>query len=229
MSPRAGLEAILFDAGGTLIHLDGPRVCRAAGVEADDETFRAAEAHSTAAMRAWILENPGSKDAQRLPLFLDGILSRLGLEDAVRRREAAGAVAREHARTNLWSRGAAGAAGTLGALRERGYRVGVVSNADGRVRGLLEQAGLTPFLEVVIDSAEIGVEKPDPRIFFAATERLGVAPTSCAYVGDIYEYDVVGARAAGMHPVLIGSGHVPESSPPVDRVGSLAALLEMFP
>ena len=228
MSPRAGLEAILFDAGGTLIHLDGPRVCRTAGVEADDGAFRSAEADSMAAMRAWILENPDSRDAERLPLFLDGILRRIGLEDAGRRRIAAGAVAREHVRSNLWSRGGPGAHETLAALKERGYRIAVVSNADGRVRSLLDQAGLSPFLEVVIDSAEVGVEKPDPRIFFAATDRLGVAPTSCAYVGDIYEIDVVGARAAGMHPVLIGPGTVPESGAPVDRVATLTELLALF-
>jgi putative hydrolase of the HAD superfamily len=229
MSPPAGVKAVLFDAGGTLIHLDGERVCSAAGVEPDAAAFTRAEAESTAAMRAWILENPRSTDAERLPLFLDGILRRLGIADDEGRRAAARAVGKEHARANLWSRGGKGGRETLAALRQRGYRVGVVSNADGRVRRLLEQAGLSPFLEVVIDSAEVGIEKPDPRIFFAATERLGVESTSCAYVGDIYEIDVVGARAAGMHPILIGSGVVPESVTPVDRIGALKDLLDVFP
>jgi len=106
--------------------------------------------------------------------------------------------------------------------------MGVVSNADGRVRALLERAGLAPFLEVVIDSSEVGVEKPDHRIFLAATERFGTAPSACAYVGDIYEIDVLGARAAGLHPVLIGSGDVPESDP-VDRAASLPELHAFFP
>jgi putative hydrolase of the HAD superfamily len=101
----------------------------------------------------------------------------------------------------------------------------VVSNADGRVRGLLEAAGVTPWLEFVVDSAEVGLEKPDPRIFHAATERLGLPPSSCAYVGDIYEIDVEGARRAGLHPILIGDGPARE---PVPRVRELADLLPLF-
>ena len=49
----------------------------------------------------------------------------------------------------------------------------------------------------MIDSALVGVEKPDPAIFRAALEALGVAPEEALYVGDLYEVDVVGARAAG--------------------------------
>jgi hypothetical protein len=77
---------VLFDAGGTLIHLDGARICRAAGLDADLALFSQAEAESMAAMRAWIAEHPESTDAERLPLFLAGILGRLGLygEDVLR-------------------------------------------------------------------------------------------------------------------------------------------------
>lgn len=226
MSLPAGLRAVLFDAGGTLIHLDGDRICRAAGIPFDADGFARAEAAATAAIRAWIVRHPDSTDSKRVALFLDGILRELGLEDETQRRAAGRAVGEEHARANLWSRLGQGAAETLRALRERGYRLGVVSNADGRVRALLDRAGLSPFLEVLIDSAEVGFEKPDPRIFLAATERLGLSPSECAYVGDIFEIDVLGARGAGLHPVLIGTGAAEES---VDRVAALPELLELFP
>jgi len=223
-----GFRAILFDAGGTLIHLDGERIGRAAGVDVDALKFKRAELDSMNAMRAWIAEHPESTDRERLPAFLEGILSRLGLEDGERRREAARAVAAEHARSNLWSHAADGAADTLAALRERGFRTGVVSNADGRVRRLLDEAGLSPFLEVVIDSSEVGIEKPDPRIFLEATRRIAAAPDACAYVGDIYEIDVVGARAAGLCPIMIGPGEAPESDPVV-RIAQLKDLLPLLP
>jgi HAD superfamily hydrolase (TIGR01549 family) len=220
------IRAVLFDAGGTLIHLDGERICRAAGLPWSRGRFAEAEANATARVRAWILQNPRSTDAERFPLFFDAILSGLALGTEEERVEATRRIAAEHARANLWSRAGEDAAETLEALHARGYRLGVISNADGRVRRLLEDAGLASRLDLILDSAEVGIEKPHPGIFLAATRRLGLEPADCAYVGDIYDIDVVGARAAGMEPVLIGRCPAPED---VRRVALLRELLELFP
>lgn len=220
------VRAVLFDAGGTLIHVDGERVCRAAGIDFDAAAFRKAEGEAVAAVRRLVLERPDSRDAERVPLYMTTLVSRLGLPEETACREAAVRVAAEHRRSNLWSRAADDAAETLSALRGRGYRIAVVSNADGRVRGLLEAAGLSPHLEFVVDSAEVGVEKPDPRIFHAATERLNLSPDECAYVGDIYEIDVLGAERAGLEAVLVGDGPAPEA---VRRVSRLSELHPFFP
>jgi len=221
-----GIRAVLFDAGGTLIHMDGERVCLAAGVPFDAPFFRRAEAAAVDTVRRFVLASPASKDAERLPLYLDTMLVGLGFAADAERRAAAGRVAAEHARANLWSRGADGAPETLAVLLQRGYRIAVISNADGRVRGLLEKAGFGELLEFVVDSAEIGVEKPDPRIFHAATGRMDLPPAACAYVGDIYEIDVLGAAAAGLVPVLIGDAPAPEG---VLRVPNVRALEPLFP
>lgn len=219
-------KAILFDAGGTLLHLDGGRISLAAGVPHAADRFAHAASAAAATLVTWIARNPASTDAERVPFFLGEILPGLGVQEDAARKAAAIAVAAEHARSNLWSQAGEGAAETLAALKDRGYRVAVVSNADGRVRALLESAGLAPFLELVVDSFEVGFEKPDPRIFLAATERLGVAPAECVYVGDIYSIDVLGARRAGMRAILIGTGAAEE---PVERVQTLPELLTRFP
>ena len=220
------IEAILFDAGGTLIHVDGERFCAAARLPYLPDAFLKAEAEATGVARAWILRHPGSTDAERFPLFLDRFLEALGVGNREEREAAARRIAQEHRRANLWTGEVPGARQTLAALEERGYRLGVVSNADGRVQKLLDDAGLSAHLEIVLDSAHLGVEKPDPRIFLAAAERLGLPVSSCAYVGDLYEIDIVGARAAGLRAILIGRCPAPE---PVERIESLAALLNLFP
>lgn len=221
-----GIRAILFDAGGTLIHVDGEAVCRAVNLTYLETVFREAEASAHAQAREWIARHPDSTDAERFPIFADAMLSALGIDEAAAREEGARRIAAEHERANLWCCPGEKAAETLEALRERGYRLGVVSNSNGHVRRLLARAGLAALFEVIVDSAEVGIEKPDPRIFFLATELLGVEPARCVYVGDIYEIDVVGARKAGLRPILIGSCPAPE---PVERIPDLPSLLKLFP
>jgi FMN phosphatase YigB (HAD superfamily) len=82
----------------------------------------------------------------------------------------------------------------------------VISNSNGSIRSILSSLGLVEHLDFVLDSHEVGVEKPDPKIFQLALSRAGVAPTEAAYVGDLYSIDVRGARAAGMRAVLLDPG-----------------------
>ena len=79
----------------------------------------------------------------------------------------------------------------------------MVSNSNGSVEGLLDRLGLGASLAFVIDSAVVGVEKPDPRIFRLALARAGVEPGQAVYVGDLYSVDVIGARAAGIEGILL--------------------------
>lgn len=224
-APLRGVAAVLFDAGGTLIHIDGQRFCAAAGLAWTESAFDAAENAAVASVQRFVQSHPDSTDRERLPLFLDAILAELSVAPEAR-HAAARAIAEEHGRYNLWSRAYPDAPAALEILSRRGYRLAVISNADGRVRALLEHAGLSAFFELIVDSSEAGVEKPDARIFRLATERLGLEPRACAYVGDIYEIDFVGALGAGLQALLIGTGAAPEGVP---RVATLTALLEVFP
>ena len=90
----------------------------------------------------------------------------------------------------------------LESLRERGLKLGLVSNAfdppDLLHRDLAE-LGVAERLDVAVFSSEIGRRKPDPLLFEAALERLGVAPEASLFVGDTLATDVAGAAALGMH------------------------------
>jgi putative hydrolase of the HAD superfamily len=99
---------------------------------------------------------------------------------------------------------------SLWSLSKAGYALAVVSNAFGTVAKDLERLGICsiadetmPRVGVVIDSHVVGLEKPDPRIFDLALAAIGVEPSRRVYVGDTVKFDVLGAQAAGLHPVHI--------------------------
>jgi HAD superfamily hydrolase (TIGR01549 family) len=110
----------------------------------------------------------------------------------------------------------------LEALLDAGYRLGVISNADGRVEALLQAVGLRDHLEFVVDSAVLGIEKPDPRIFQEGLRLLSLPAEESLYVGDLYPVDVLGAEAVGMQAILLDpAGDLPW---PAARIPSVTAL-----
>ena len=126
----------------------------------------------------------------------------------------------------FWSRMEEGTIETLDWFRERGYKLGVISNAEGQIRRLLEHAHLDGRFEAIVDSGVVGVAKPDERIFQHAVERMGANPTHCVHVGDIFDIDVVGARHAGITPILIDREGLSEKADclRVSRVSELPKL-----
>jgi putative hydrolase of the HAD superfamily len=105
------------------------------------------------------------------------------------------------------------------ALRERGLRLVVVSNWDFSLHERLSETGLTPLLDGAVASAEAGAAKPDPAIFEHA---LRIAGTRDAWhVGDTPAADLEGARAAGLHGVLIDRSGA--------TAGAIRSLEELIP
>jgi putative hydrolase of the HAD superfamily len=199
------VKAIIFDVGNTLVWLDHPylvELLREHGVEATEEEIVAAEYGAKRVLDEMVRSGRAGSDESRGRVYFHEIFRQVGLGDDAFAPVAQRLWAR-HAERNLWGRVHERTAETLAELRRRGLRLGVISNADGRVEALLETVGLREHFDFVIDSALVGMEKPDPRIFRMGLERLGVAPEDAVYVGDIYEIDVVGARGAGMAAVLV--------------------------
>ncbi|MBT8191957.1 MAG: HAD family hydrolase [Acidimicrobiia bacterium] len=116
----------------------------------------------------------------------------------------------------------------LGELQRRGYRLHVLSNNSSILPLQLELIDTTDYFDTTSWSEEMGVEKPDARIFELALERIGAAPDEVVYVGDSYEADVAGARGAGIVPIHADHrGRRPEGSEL--RVESLFGLLDLLP
>ncbi len=93
-------------------------------------------------------------------------------------------------------------------VRDAGCVAGVISNSNGSVRSILEETGLAAHLQFILDSAVVGFEKPDPRIFLMGLAAARVEPEEAVYIGDLYSVDVLGARSAGMAAVLLDPGGV---------------------
>ena len=129
----------------------------------------------------------------------------------------------------------ADAAPLLRTLQGR-YCLAVLTNGTpAQQRAKLHGSGLADYFETVVVSGEVGVGKPDPRVFGAALAALDVAPSTAVMVGDSIERDVVGAQAAGLHAVWLNrSGmdyHPGEHEPPAQQLTALSQLpaaLEML-
>jgi putative hydrolase of the HAD superfamily len=94
---------------------------------------------------------------------------------------------------------------TLERLRGSGVRLGLVSNVSllpHMLRADLDRLGLARVLDGAAFSSEVGVRKPDPRIFTNVLRQVGVEPSHAAFVGDRLNDDVVGAQAVGMRTIL---------------------------
>lgn len=118
-----------------------------------------------------------------------------------------------------------GMAALLTALRERGLRLGIITNGgDAFQRRTVAALGIADQIDVVLTSDAEGVKKPDPAIFHRACARLGVAPRDAVCVGDHPTVDVDGAAAAGLSAVWLRD---PFWEPPRRADAVIARLLDL--
>lgn len=228
------LRAVLFDYGLTLVTFDHPRT----------ELTRAMEE-----ARAWLPQpTPDAETLMRevvMPLedAIDGIgedeVDYLQVYEAQWRR-AGFDVPREvlerilDREQRVWdgaARLAPDAITTLRALRERGLRTGLVSNAPfppALLHRQLEHVGLAPLLDVALFSSEVGKRKPSRLIYQAALDRLGVAAVETLFVGDRSDWDYDAPVAMGMRAVLytcFARRPIPPGVPTIDRLADVLELI----
>ena len=100
------------------------------------------------------------------------------------------------------------------------YRLALVTNFYGNMTAVLREFGLQDLFTAVIESAAVGIRKPDPALFALAAERLGEAPANCYVIGDSYEKDITPAKKLGCKTVWLkgeGWGKTPETTPDADH------------
>ena len=117
----------------------------------------------------------------------------------------------------------------LSALKDDGYRLGVITNLRGDLAPLVSRAGLDDCLDFCVNSTLVGSEKPHPPIFEEALRRASVDPVEVLHIGDQVRSDVAGARAMGMYAALLDRGgwHEPvDGCPKIADLSEVASLLE---
>jgi len=87
-------------------------------------------------------------------------------------------------------------------LKNAGYFLGVVSNRDKPYQDVIDELGMRGYFHFSLAAGEVKSWKPDPGVFYAALERANATAQETVYIGDNYFADIVGARRAGLHPVL---------------------------
>jgi putative hydrolase of the HAD superfamily len=225
------LDTLFLDAGGVLVHPSWARVSAAlgdVGIDVPASRLALAEPHAMRVLDEATIVGT-TDDRKRGWLYFNLILEQVGVPLSPQTDQALAELQQYHAAHNLWERVEPDVVPALAELRERGLRLVVVSNANGRLRHLFDRLELTRWFDALLDSHEWGVEKPDPRLFHLALDAAGAVASSTAHVGDLYHVDVAGARAAGLaHAVLFDAARLYDDAdcPRIERLADLMPWLD---
>jgi HAD superfamily hydrolase (TIGR01549 family) len=205
------INTLFLDAGGVLCFPSWTRVSTALAKERVDVSPAALAAAEPLAKRdideATVIG--ATDDKARGWIYFNKVLEYAGVT-LCEATDAALAVLREYHRIdNLWEEVPPDVVPALERFRAIGLTLVVVSNANGRLRHLFDRLGLSQHVDVLLDSYEWHVEKPDPRLFQIALEHAKAQPEHTAHVGDLFHVDVTGARAAGLREgILLDSANL---------------------
>jgi putative hydrolase of the HAD superfamily len=203
-----GVRAVLFDVGGTLLHPDWERLARLASSGAGREFVPAELGRKFKEMMCAVdaamgRGEPAPEDSKKRNWVFRRVYRALEIDDATC-ESLSEQLDATHAERHLWCAPDREAARVLGALKEAGFRLAVISNTeDGRLDELLELAELKTHFDLSLDSHVVGQRKPDPGIFHLALAQLGLEPREAVFIGDSYAHDALAALSVGMRAILL--------------------------
>jgi FMN phosphatase YigB (HAD superfamily) len=228
--PIRACQAVVFDCADTLLHLDPPRevIFRDAAVETGldlqlHDIVRAYELVDFAIrMKSSELRSSTAK-SEFYYAYNAALCAALGIRRSL---EALNPVLiQRFSERRRWI-AFEDAADTLRAIGTR-VPVYVLANWDSGLDDVIRRAGLRDLVRDVAASATLGAEKPDRACFDAFLTHNALDPTRALYVGNEYIADVVGAREAGMTPVLIDRNNLMPAAD-CQRIRTLADLIPLF-
>jgi putative hydrolase of the HAD superfamily len=111
-------------------------------------------------------------------------------------------------------------------LKKRKLIQGLITNASENIISVYNKLGLEPYLDLVVTSEEVGVDKPEPAIFLTALKRARVSDSEAIHIGDQYDSDVAGAIATGITPILIDRNNFYPEVNDCPRIHSLIEVIE---
>jgi 2-haloalkanoic acid dehalogenase type II len=242
-TPKTGrFEAVIFDLGNTLLCFDGdwPEVFRQSdielfhhletmGINLEQHTF-------TEQFRSRMEDYFSTRETDLIELTTSNILRNLlndwdytDIPDEIIKP----AIAAMYTVSQSHWQPETDAIPTLVDLQKQGYRLGIISNAgdDDDVQYLVDKAQIRPYMDVILSSAAYGTRKPNPGIFHAALDKLGIQPSKAVMVGDKLEADILGAHNTGMFGIWItrradayGNHNYGKTIQPDAIIGSLSEL-----
>ena len=192
-------KAVIFDLFGTLVGEAPPQ--EYGRVRAEMAAILSLPAEDFARLWAETMEARSTGLFDSIQANIAHICRALGASASAPRIDAAARVRVDFTRGLLTPR--PDAEETINRLKEKGNKVGLVSNCSPEVPGLWRELSIATLVESPVFSCAVGLRKPDPRIYLLACDRLGVRPKDCLYVGDGASGELDGAAAVGMRPVRI--------------------------
>lgn len=204
------IDAILFDAGGTLIEFRPPRaelfseVLRANGHEVDVPTVNDAMVKADGLFDREFALLDGKDEAWFWKKYDAFIAEEVGFKGDLSKleKDLSARFDKVVPEANSWV-AYPDAKPALEGLKRRDFRLGLVSNATDLARKVMDNLDLSRYFEFMVLSDEVGARKPSPEIFRIALKAAGTRPNRALYVGDKFAVDIVGATKAGMHAVLV--------------------------
>jgi len=204
------VRALFFDAGNTLLRINYGAIAAELGrhgIHRDPDEVARAEYRARVRLDPHLAPGRSTESQSAGGYYFRYLLEELEIADPETGRALAEWRKSYNRPVGLWNQADAEAERVLERLRALGLTAGVISNSNGSVRGILEELGLARHLDFILDSAVVGVEKPDPRIFRMALDAAQVGPAEAVYIGDFYSVDVLGARGAGLRAILLDPGN----------------------